>query len=428
MKILDIAIKDMTRSFRSAFALIFMFVIPLLVPTLFFLMFGNMAGGEDPFELPLTKVVIVNLDQGGPEFQQAMAAFPQADQADSLGTLIAATLQSPDFAGLLEVRLETDPAAARALVDSQEAGVALIIPADFSAQFSALDGQASLEFYQDPTLSIGPGIVKSILNQFMDGLSGARIAVDVVMARNGVSDPAVIGQVVGLYLASQPQGDPSASLLEVRFPAQAEPARNPALAMVGMVMGAMLIFYAYYTGVATGAGILQEEEQLTLPRLFTTPTPPASILTGKFLGVLLTVTAQVIVLLIAARLIFQVDWGSWQAVTLMSVCVILNASAFGIFVNSLLKSTKQGGAIYGGVLTITTWIGAMPIFLGFSGGTNPTIDAISLSMPQGWIVRILSQGANGAPLDQIALSALVSLAWTAVFFVVGIWRFQRRYA
>jgi ABC-2 type transport system permease protein len=428
MKILDIAIKDMKRSFRSAFALVFMFVIPLLVPALFYVMFGNGGGGEAEFEVPVTRVVIVNQDRGGPEFQQAMAAFPQAAQSDSLGALIAATLQSPEFADLLAVRLETDPAAARALVDSQEAGVALILPADFSARFSALDGQASLEFYQDPTLSIGPGIVKSILNQFMDGLSGARIAVDVVMARTGSSDPAVIGQVVGLYLASQPQGDPSAALLDVQVPVGQEAQGNPALAIVGLVMGAMLIFYAYYTGVATGAGILQEEEQLTLPRLFTTPTRPASILTGKFLGVLLTVTVQVLVLLLAARLVFRADWGSWQAVTLLAVSIVLNASAFGIFINSLLKNSKQGGAIYGGVLTITTWIGAMPIFLGFSGGANPVIDSISLSMPQGWITRMLIDGAGGAPLGAIALSALVTLAWTAAFFVIGVWRFQRRYA
>jgi ABC-type transport system involved in multi-copper enzyme maturation permease subunit len=38
------------------------------------------------------------------------------------------------------------------------------------------------------------------------------------------------------------------------------------------------------------------------------------------------------------------------------------------------------------------------------------------------------QGANNAPLNQILLSALVVLAWTAVFFIIGIWRFQHRYA
>jgi len=428
MKILDIALKDMTRSFRSAFALIFMFVIPLLVPVMVYFMFGNIAKNDKAFELPVTKVVVVNLDQGSPEFAQALANFTGGTQASSMGEFVVSVLQSPDFANMLEVMLETDPATARTAVDNQQAGVAILLPADFSAQFSAFDGQAVIEFYQDPTLTIGPGVVKSILNQFMDGMSGAKIAVNVTMAQTGITNLVIIGQVISQYMASQPQGDPTAMLLNIQSPIQAETARNPILVIVGMVMGAMLIFYAYYTGVATAQGILQEDEQHTLQRLFTTPTPPPSILTGKFLGVLLTVTAQVIILLIAARLIFQVNWGSWQAITLMSACIILNASAFGIFINSLLKSTKQGGPVYGGVLTLTTWVGAMPIFLGFAGNINPTVNAVSLTMPQGWIVRMLMDGANNAPLSQILLSALVTLAWTAVFFIVGIWRFQRRYA
>ena len=41
MKILDIALKDMTRSFRSMFALIFMFGIPLLMTGMFYFMFGG---------------------------------------------------------------------------------------------------------------------------------------------------------------------------------------------------------------------------------------------------------------------------------------------------------------------------------------------------------------------------------------------------
>jgi ABC-2 type transport system permease protein len=428
MKILDIALKDMTHSFRSAFALIFMFVIPLIAPVLFFFMFGNIAGNDQAFAVPVTKVVIVNLDQGSPEFAQALANIPGGMHAGSLGELVVSMLQKPDFANLLEVTLGADQAAARKAVDDQQAGVAIILPADFSAQFSALDGEALIEFYQDPTLTIGPGVVKSILNQFMDGISGARIAVNVTMTRTGATDPAIIGRVVSQYMAAQPQGNPSATLLNIHSPLQAGPARNPVLVIVGMVMGAMLIFYAYYTGVATAQGILQEDEQRTLQRLFTTPTSPSSILTGKFLGVLITVTTQVIILLIAARLIFQVNWGSGLAITLMSVCIILNASAFGIFINSLLKNSKQAGAVFGGVLTLTTWVGAMPIFLGFAGNTNPTVNAVSLTMPQGWVVRMLMDGANNAPLNHILLSALVTLAWTAVFFIVGISRFQRRYA
>ena len=79
-----------------------------------------------------------------------------------------------------------------------------------------------------------------------------------------------------------------------------------------------MIFYAFYTGVATAESILQEEEERTLPRLFSTPTPQATILGGKFLAVLFTVLVQVIVLLLVARLIFGIHWGEPVAVAVGS--------------------------------------------------------------------------------------------------------------
>ena len=76
MKILDIALKDMTRSFRSTFALIFMFGVPLLMTGMFYFMFGGAAKGDQGFSVPVTKVVVANLDQGGPGFDLAKAQFP----------------------------------------------------------------------------------------------------------------------------------------------------------------------------------------------------------------------------------------------------------------------------------------------------------------------------------------------------------------
>ncbi|MFH2103095.1 MAG: ABC transporter permease [Chloroflexota bacterium] len=427
-KIFDIAIKDMTRSFRSAFALVFMFVIPLLIPLMFLAMFGSMQDDEQPFELSVTRVIIVNLDEGGLEFEQAMGGFPGAMQADSLGEIIVSVLQDPGFSELIAVTLAADPEAARLAVDNQEYGVAIIIPADFSARFSSLDEQAALEFYQDPTLSIGPGIVKSILNQFMDGFSGARIAVDVAISQTGGADPAVIGQVAQQYLVSRPQGDQTAALLEVRTPAATEESTNIMLAILAPMMGAMMVFYAYYTGVATSQSILSEDEAHTLPRLFTTPTPAAAILTGKFVGVFLTVSAQVLILVLASGLIFKIDWGEPAGIALLVTGVILNASSFGIFLNSLLKSTKQGGAIFGGVLTLTTMLGMLPIFTGMGGGDTRWSQVVASFFPQGWVMRLMLEAMSKASLDQMLNTALVILAWTVVFFVAGIWRFQRRYA
>ena len=69
MKIIDIALKDLTRSMRSAFAILFMFGVPLLVTGMFYLMFGNIAGGDEGFDLPVTRVIVANLDEGSPDLQ-----------------------------------------------------------------------------------------------------------------------------------------------------------------------------------------------------------------------------------------------------------------------------------------------------------------------------------------------------------------------
>ena len=427
MKIIDIALKDLTRSFRSVFAVLFMFVIPLLVTGMFYVMFGGMADSDSGISLPKTNIVIANLDAGGSGFDTAMSQFPADADIQSMGDMVVYVLEQDDLADLMTVTLVDSAEAAHAEVDSQAAGVAVIIPADFSARFSSLDGQAVLEVYQDPTLTLGPAIVRSVLNQFMDGLSGAKIAVNVAVTQTGKSDPAFIGQVVEAYLTAASLTRDPAALLEVRSPAAAETEEVPLLVrIIGPIMGGMMIFYAFYTATASAETLLQEDEIGTLPRLFTTPTSQATILGGKLLAVLLTVTIQVIVLLSLGALIFRIHWGSLTSIVLFSVGTVLIASAFGVFVNSLMKSTKQGGIIFGGVLTFSGMIGMMPIFL--FNNPSAAIGSISLLVPQGWAVRGLFQSMQGAVTGDLFLTLLVMLAWAVVLFGIGVWRFQKRYA
>ena len=200
MKAFDIALKDLTRSFRSAFAVIFMFGVPLLVTGMFYFMFGNTAqsGG---FDLPRTKVVIANMDAGGPKFQINPKHIPGGRKAGTMGDLIVSILESDDMVDLIEVTFAADPRSARASVDNQEAQVAIIIPSDFSKQFADVrNGKAVIEFYQDPTLTLGPAIMRSILNRFLDSMGGVSIAVNVFMDEASPSQYGLTGQVVQGYL------------------------------------------------------------------------------------------------------------------------------------------------------------------------------------------------------------------------------------
>ncbi len=433
MKVFDIALKDLTRSFRSTFAVVFMLGVPLLVTGMFYFMFGNIAS-EGGFSLPKTKVVIANLDEGGPKFQVNPKNIPGGKKADTMGDLIVSILQSEDMADLIEVALVTSAESARTAVDSQNAQVAIIIPANFSHQFADVDGEAVIEFYQDPTLTIGPAIMRAILNRFMDGMAGVKIAVNVFLDEADSSKYVFAGQVVQLYLKDSlaESDDPAEELLDVRTPAngqnnEAEESQNLMLNIIGSIMGGMMVFYAYFTGASTAQSILREEEEHTLPRLFTTPTSQATILTGKFLSVFMTVFVQVIVLLIAARLIFGIQWGGILSVALMAAGIIFSASSFGIFLNSFLKNSKQGGVLFGGGLTVTGMMGMIKIFAMNSAIANKMGDTISLLVPQGWAIRGLMQSMNGEPTVSVLITLLASLVWSVTFFVIGVWRFNRRY-
>jgi ABC-2 type transport system permease protein len=436
MKILDIALKDLKQSSRSAFALIFMFGIPILVTVLFYFMFGGMGGDDEAFSLPQTRVVVVNLDQGGADFESALANMPfdfkeQDTSIDSLGDLVLQVLTSPELSDLLDTHEVGSIEAARQEVDAQQSGMAIIIPEDFSATFSDIQSQATIQVYQDPTLSFGPAIVQSVLNQFMDQLSGTKIAINLVMSQQAASNPALIGQVVQRYLDISMQHQDPQSWVEVRSPTapgQTQHAASLLGSILGPIMGGMMIFYAFYSGTASAQTILEEEEKGTLPRLFTTPTTSATILTGKFLAVFLTVIIQVASLLLLGRYVFRIAWGELASISLVAVGLVLAASSFGIFVNSILKNPKQGGIVYGAVLTVTGMLGMIRIFTLASGGTNQTLRTVSLFVPQGWAVEGLLQSMSNQDIHAIWFAFLGLLAWSAVFLVLGIWRFQKRYA
>ncbi|MBI4790006.1 MAG: ABC transporter permease [Chloroflexi bacterium] len=429
MKIFDIALRDLRRSFRSAFALVFMFGIPLLVTGMFYFMFGNTANNGE-FNLPKTKVIVANLDAGGPKFQTSTKSIPGSANARTMGELVVIILQSEEMAELIAVTLAPSAEAARAAVDGQSAQVAIVIPADFSKKFADPDAQAVVEFYQDPTLTIGPGIIRSLLNRFLDGMAGVKIAVNIFLDEAAAEDYGLINQVIQQYvdISLAQNEDVAGALTETRPPTAKPQNDNALLQIITPIMGGMMVFYAFFTGASAAQSILKEEEERTLPRLFTTPTPQAVILGGKFLAVFLTVLVQVITLLIAGPLIFGIEWGAPQAIGPVALGIVLIAASFGICVNSLMKNTKQSGVLFGGVLTMTGMLGMISIFALNSPGAAVLSETASLLVPQGWAVRGLMQVIQRARLEELWLTTLAMLGWSAAFFVVGVWRFNKRYA
>lgn len=435
MKLFDIAFKDMRQSYRSLTGIMFMFVVPILVTALFAFLFGGV--GEDAgYTLPQTSLVLVNLDSGELPEMPAPATAPGGQafdfsQVSSMGALLVQILQGDAFADLLSVTVAADAATAHAAVDNQEASVAVIIPANFTAALMLPDETAVIELYQDPTLTIGPAIVSSLINQFADSFASTKIGTSVAVAQlseTGVAIDAglVQGVVTDLTTAAFAQGQASEPLLVIQPPPGASAEDDLLAQILGQIMGGMMIFFAFFTGAGTLQTILVEEEKGTLPRLFTTPTPIPVILGGKTLGTLITLTVQVTVLMLFGRLVFGIRWGGWLPAGLAALSIILISAATGLLLAALVRNTRQSGVIYGGVLTLTGMLGMITIFTG--GQVSPTLATISLLVPQGWAVRGLQTAMNGGTVVDLLPTLGGLLVWIVLFVAVAQYRLRRRFA
>ena len=425
MKTLDIAIKDLLRSFRNAFFLGFGLGVPVLTGVIFYFAFGGLAS-EGGFNVPQVDVLVVNLDEPVAEY----GGF-------SAGEMLADFLQSETLAELLAVTQANDPAKARAAVDNQETDVAVIIPKNLSSAVFDPQGQAEVEVYHDPTLTLGPGIVKSIVTQFIDTLAGSKITADVAydqLTNQGVTVDGTILQKVaieyGEWSASLAGSQGTGALFTIQSPTGGEEEdANMALAMVGGVMTGMMVFYAFYTGAASAMSILQEEEDGTLPRLFTTPTPMSTILGGKLVAVFALVIIQVLVLMAFSSLIFKTNWGALVPLSMAVLGLVVLAASFGIFAMSLLKDTRQAGVVIGGVMTVLGMVGISSVFTANVPGVGGGIaEILPLFTPHGWAMWAWQLVMDGGVVGDVLLPFAVTIALTIGFFTVGVLRFRKRFA
>jgi len=414
MNSLDVALKDLKRVFRSPFALVMMFGAPLLIAGLLYFAFGGLASGNDSFTLARVRLVIVNLDQAS-----------SSENSFQAGETLTSFLQNEDLTDILEISMASDEAAARSAVDRQEADVALIIPAAFTQAALTPDQNVAVVLYQDPTLTIGPGIVKDLVNHFMDGFSGAKIAAQVARDASGSQpDPRIAEWAAGQYAAYLESSDHEAAL-RITSPSGPPEQGTSQMAMIGPIMAAMMIFFVFFMGANGAESIIREQEEGTLARLFVTPAPASSILAGKFSGVFVTLLLQTAVLLGVSAALFHISWGQPGSVVLATFGLVVAATGFGIMLMSFIRSTRQTGPILGGVLTLTGMVGGL-VTNGIPD-IPALMDTIALSMPQGWAMHAWKLSLTGSDPAALVLPTLVLVLLGLVFFALGLTLFRRRF-
>lgn len=419
MTVLDVAWKDLVRSVRSVFILVFALVLPLVTAGVFYAAFGGLSGGGGNASISIPRVVVVNLDRTG-----------------EAGKILADILTGEALSKILDAAGEADPAAARAAVDAGEAAAAVIIPEGFTVSMTQTGKPAQVEVYQDPARTVGPAIVRSVVQQVLDGFAGGWVAVnasgDSLASRSVRMDSQSLAWISAQYAEWTQQSiaaGPENMWWDVQSVAGARQESMDYIAqMIATIMAMMLVFYCFFTGTAAAQSILQEQEDGTLPRLFTTPVRRSQILAGKMLSVFLTLLAQLVILLTVSALVFGIRWGNALSIILAAIGTGILSASFAIFITSFLKNTKQAGMVYGVVVNLVGWIGISRLFAGIIPGMDKysgITDIVSLFSPQGWAARVWQESMAGNPV-WITLAGMLVLSM--ILFGVGVFKFNRRFS
>jgi ABC-2 type transport system permease protein len=278
-------------------------------------------------------------------------------------------------------------------------------------------------------------VVSEMVTSLLDGVAGGGVAykiIDARMAANGETlDPVTISALFERYATWYADfqralfHSPEKAALVVTSPSSGNGTSSSMQAMMGLVMSGQLIFFSFFTGAYAMMSILQEAEEGTLARLFTTPTNRTVILMGKFLAVFLTVMFQGIVLLVAGRLIFGIRWGEPGTIVLALLGQMFASVGLAVLLVSFIKTSKQAGPIFSGALTA---LGMVSGLFTTNIAMPESFNAIGNFTPQGWVLKAWKLSLAGQPTGEMLLPFLLLVAMGIVMFAIGAILFRRRYA
>ncbi len=444
-KILTIAWKDVSTTFRDRNLVLIMLAAPLAVATVIALAFGGAAGGDIPIkDIP---VAVVNLDKGanGQNFGDIYVNtfIPQSSSGQQgIDNSNCKLIENADVAvgsggsslqSLVKATKLDDASAAKADVDNGTYMAAVIIPEDFTQKVSIGVGKltvepSSVEVYVNQGREIQAGIIRSIVEGITSRIATGNITLQSLIASVSAKfGLAQIMSLVGSTAFSENIGCafvPGWSQLVIRQESVQGQKSNGAIPLLILFGSAQAMFFTLFTGQGGVNGIFEERKQWTLQRLVVTPTPRIYILVGKMLGVLTNCILQLVFLFIALTIVgsilnkgFVVIWGTnYLLIGLVIIAAALAATGLGALLAGVAKTPEQG-QIYGSVINI-----AMAVLGGAFGFQLPEV-ASRFSLLY-WGSGAFQKLANGS--TDVGLNLLVLTAMGVVMFVIGFWLFNKR--
>jgi ABC-2 type transport system permease protein len=359
--------KDLRQRLRDRSALLVAIVVPLVLASIFGLIFHDAIGGRVSFKLGL-----VDRDHGPAALAFASALLP---------------LQHD---GLLTVKREPTLAAGRTAVDQNMVSATFVVPPGFSAAISH-GRPATLKVLGSVDSSIGAQVAQSIARSYADRINTARI---VAAAAGGRP----IGQALFATLPTP------ISIADVSTQSRQLDAGT-------FYAAGMAVFFLFFTVQFGISSILEEARDGTLGRMLVAPIHRSAVLAGKLLTSLVLGFVSMGVLALATHFLLSAHWGNVLGVAILIVVGVLAATGVMALVATFARTPDQA----------QSWQGMVALLLGMLGGTffpvaqaGGLLAALSLATPQAWFLRGIENLTGGAGAGAVLGPAAAILAFALI--------------
>lgn len=384
-----IGIKDLRLRLRDRTAILVAFIAPVVLATII-----SFAFGREPLTFRTT------------------LAIADLDNSDISRSFLEGIRSVPILENAIVVKTVTSVEEASTLVEREEAGAAIVIPAGFGESIQA--GRAdALQVIRNVESGIAGAFAEAIAEGFAAEINAGRLSIQTAVAAEALSQP----DSPGLQALIQ-------KAVEGRLPVNLVdgPIGARDIKPSSYFGPSMAIFFLFFTVQFGPLGLLAERRDGTLARLLASPTKSWAIVTGKVMSSFVLGLLSILTMIIVTTFLLGADWGDPLAVAALSLAIVFAAMGVtGLVIagSRTIEQAQNFTSIAAGGLAL---LGGnfIPI-----NEAPEVIRALSKLTPNGWALRGFSDlAADGGGVASIlpALGAVVAFGLVAGILALALGR------
>ena len=406
MRMIDLALKDLTQLVRDWKAAMFLVIMPIAFTLFFGFLFSGTSGEEDP------RLQVGFLDQDG---------------GSVLSIHLLALLETSDVIRPLVLEDESVDNAEKKVGD-QELVAAVIVPAGYSEQAlrQAQGGEnMRLTVIVDADTAAGSTAqsgVQTAVARLRGAVQAAQLSAKALVAQGGTADEAFLRQALDKAVEAWSEAPLTVTATQSGVITEEEEQAATANPYAQSSPGMMVQFSI--AGLIGAANILVlERKSRSLQRLLTTAISRVEIILGHFLTMFVMIFLQLALLIGFGQIALGLNYAREPLATLLlMVTMSLWSASLGLLIGVLAKTEDQVIIFAMIPMFILSGLGGAWMPLEFTG---PAFQTVGHLLPTAWAMDgIQNIIVRGLGLNSVLLPAGIMLAYAVAFFSLAVWRFR----